>query len=145
MIDLFSAITTNFNPVNDGIVLIIFLGSIIVYSRSRIPQQTIKNLQDLSDSQILRINQQEASIAELKEGRVEDAKTIGKLQGQIESYKELPLQELANGIKEVAVSNKKILDTLQTTARINAEDRDVLTNQNKHIASEVDKRMDEKR
>lgn len=115
-------VSTTFNPVNDLVVLIAFVGGVIVYTHSRIPQQTIKNLQDLTDSQ-------SKSIAELKEARVEDAKLIGKLQGQVESYKELPLKELAEGIKQVASSNNEILLTLQTTAQINTEDRDMLTNQ----------------
>jgi hypothetical protein len=140
-------VSTTFNPINDILLLIVFVGGVIVYSRSRIPSQTIKNLQDLADSQT-------KTIAELKVARIEDAKAIGVLQGQVQSYKELPFEsfkDLSVGIKEVvkvskdnAVSNQKILEVLQVTARINAEDRNVLTNQNKHIATEVDKRMKKK-
>lgn len=141
-------VSTTFNPINDILLAIVFVGGIIVYSRSRIPAQTIKNLQDLVDSQT-------KTIAELKEARIEDAKAIGVLQGQVQSYKELPFEsfkDLSVGIKEVvkiskdnAQSNQQILQVLQATAKINAEDRDVLTNQNKHIAVEVDKRMGKKK
>lgn len=121
-------VTTNINPLNDILLAIAFVGGVIVYTRGRIPQQTIKNLQDLVDSQT-------KSIAELKESRIEDAKAIGTLQGQVKVYKELPLKSLADGIKEVAniskenaTSNQKILEVLTTTAAINAKDRVVLNN-----------------
>jgi hypothetical protein len=140
-----TGISTTFNPVNDLVVLIVFVGGVFAYARTRIPQQTIKNLQDLVASQT-------QSIAELKERGIEDAKAISKLEGQIAVYKELPLRELADGIKEVvkiskdnAISNQKILETLQSTAKINEEDRDVLTNQSKHIRDEVTKLMGKKK
>jgi hypothetical protein len=123
-------VSANFNPVNDVILLIVFVGGVVVYSRSRIPAQTIKNLQDLTDSQA-------KSIAELKEARIEDSRLIGELKGQLQAYKELPFEsfkDLSVGIKEVvkiskdnAHSNQLILESLLTTAKINAKDRDVLT------------------
>jgi hypothetical protein len=133
---------SDYGLIQDILLAVGLFGGIIIYRKQNIPQQTIKNLQDLTDSQT-------KSIAELKEARITDARTIGELQGQVKSYKELPLRELADGIKEVvnisrdnATSNQKILETLQTTAKINAEDRDVLTNQNLHIKTEVHREMD---
>lgn len=112
-------VVTNFNPINDVLLLIVFVGGVIAYSRSRIPSQTIKNLQDLADSQ-------GKSITELKEGRINDARIIGDLQGQVKVYKELPLRELAEGIKEIGNSNKLILQELQKTSIIASDDRDVV-------------------
>lgn len=119
-------ITTNINPVNDILLAIAFVGGVFIYTRGRIPQQTIKNLQDLADSQT-------KSITELKEGRIEDAKVMARLEGQLALYKELPLRELANGIKNVvriskdnADSNHKILNELKKSSIIAAEDRNVL-------------------
>lgn len=135
---------TDYGLIQDILLAVGLFGGVILYRKQNIPQQTIKNLQDLTDSQT-------KSIAELKEARIADARTIGELQGQVKSYKELPLRELADGIKEVvsisrdnATSNQKILETLQTTAKINAEDRNVLTNQNLHIKTEVNKLVEKK-
>lgn len=136
-------VTTNFNPINDIVLLVVFVGGVIVYAKSRIPRQTIKDLQ-------AHANAQDLTIKDLRDSKEQLIKAIGVLEGQVKTYKELPLQELANGINEVvkisrdnAESNQKILETLQATAAINAEDRDVLTNQNKHIKTEVHKIIDE--
>ncbi len=121
-------VTTNINPVNDILLLIAFVGGVFIYARGRIPQQTIKNLQDLVDSQ-------GRTILELKEARIEDAAKIGELTGIVQSYKELPFasfKDLAEGIQEVvkiskanteiskqnAHSNQLILETLQGSARL---------------------------
>jgi len=130
-----TGITTTFNPVNDGIILVLFIVGIIASARTRIPRQTIKDLESL-------VKAQGEKIRILEEGRITDTKTIGTLEGQVKTYKELPLIDLANGIKEVSQTNKQILETLQATAKINAEDRDVLTNQNLHIKTEVHREMD---
>ena len=136
-------VTTNFNPINDIVLLVVFVGGVIVYAKSRIPCQTIKDLQ-------AHANAQDLIIKDLRDSKEQLIKAIGVLEGQVKTYKELPLQELANGINEVvkisrdnAESNQRILETLQATAAINAEDRDVLTNQNKHIKTEVHKIIDE--
>lgn len=123
-------VSTTFNPINDLVVMVVFIGGVIAYSRGRIPQQTIKNLQDLTDAQAKSLIAQAKAIEELKDLRVADVKSIGRLEGQISLYKELPLRELAKGIKEVSDSNKQILTTLQATAKINAEDRSALVHQN---------------
>jgi len=62
---------------------------------------------------------------------------VVELVGQIIEGQKTAAKVLVKGDKEVAghVEDKRIIDE---------EDRDVLTNQNKHIATEVDKRMDEK-
>lgn len=95
---------------------------------------------------------------ELLEKHGQSIAEISKMQGQIDVLKSIPLvnidttlQKIAEFNEKLSISNDKIqqtndkiLATLTKTAEINAEDRDVLTNQNKHIATEVDKRMDEK-
>jgi di/tripeptidase len=137
----FATVTTNFNPVNDIILAVVFFGGTFVYARSRIPQQTIQNLQELVSAYEKRIKVLEDDLRTNNKLQFTTAAALAELQGQVKVYKELPLQELADGIKEVSDSNQKILETLQATSIINAEDRDVLTNQNKHIASEVKKAM----
>ena|SRR3990167_3152557 len=78
--------------------------------------------------------------AENKEWKVkhdDNARAISDLQGQIKILKSIPLAEIASGLKAVGTSNAAILRSLKKTAVIAAEDRDVLTNQNKHIRDEV--------
>jgi hypothetical protein len=131
------------------------IGGAVLVLKSRIPQLTIKNLEQLNNTYEKRITALETKLKEDAQLHVSNAKAIANLQGQIKIYKELPLQELATGIDKVsenllqvvsiskdnATSNQKILETLRATSIINAEDRDVLTNQNKHIRDEVHKEM----
>ena len=74
---------------------------------------------------------------------------IAKLQGKVDTLTAVPLRsidvslkELLQSTKENAESNKAILAQLKATATIAAEDRDVLTNQDVHIKTEVHKIMD---
>lgn len=112
-------VSTTFNPVNDILIAIGFVVTVIVASRNQIPRQTVKDLQSL-------VTAQETRIKVLEDGRLRDTETIGTLKGQVQTYKELPLQELAKGILEVSESNKQILATLQNSAEINAQDRKAL-------------------
>jgi hypothetical protein len=156
----------NGQAIQDLVVLGMFVVGILVAYKisksSRLPADTIKNLKESNESLIGLNATREAEIKKLaEEVHANDAahseevlklnKEISVLEGQIKVYKELPLRELADGIKEVvklsrdnANINKQVLEVLSKKAEIDAEDRDVLTNQNKHIASEVDRRMDQK-
>lgn len=125
----------------DVIAGIVFVGGIVVYARGRIPQQTIKNLSVLTDTYEKRIKALEDELRQNHQLQLKNVAAIGELQGQVNVYKELPLQELADGIKKVADSNDEILGQLKITANIAAEDRDVLTNQDVHIRTEVQKEM----
>ena len=140
----------NSQYVQDVVALIVLIGGIVVYSKGRVPQQTIKNLSQVNESYIALNQTLQDRIANLEKQREvdtnlhgENTKAIARLQGQIDLYKELPLRELAEGIKYNNEISNKILDTLKTTAKINAEDRDVLTNQNLHIKTEVHKIMEQ--
>lgn len=116
-----------------GIVAtIMVIGGAIMAVRSQVPKQTIANLKELSDSQA-------KLIAELRQSQLDNVKAIGELRGELQSYKDLPFasfKDLADGIKQVvaisqsnADSNLKILQVLQNTSAINAQDRETLTHQ----------------
>ncbi len=134
----------NSQLIQDVVAGIVLIGGIIVYSRGRIPQQTIKNLTSLTDTYEKRIKALEDELKDNHTLQIQNVAAIADLQGQVKVYKELPLQELADGIKKVSDSNEKILKVLQDTSEINAQDRDVLTNQNLHITTEVDRIMKHK-
>lgn len=147
--------TINGQTVQDVLIAIGLLGGTLLYYKGRVPQQTIKNLTEVNASYVelnstyeKRIKALELQAQDDKSKHLENTKSIARLQGQIDLYKELPLRELADGIKEVAIltkdnaeSNKAILNQLKATAGIAAEDRSVLTNSDKHIHDEVQKAL----
>ena len=144
-----STFSSDYGLIQDILIAIGLFGGIFLYRKGSTPQKNIQNLTSLTDTYEKRIRALEDEIKSNHKIQLENVAAISDLQGQVKVYKELPLQTLADGIKEVvtiskdnATSNKAILQVLQKTAKINAEDRDMLTNQNKHIATEVDKRMD---
>lgn len=87
------------------------------------------------------LHQLKEEIATCEAKHQDSQKAIHRLQGQIDVLQNIPLKDINRDIASIEKTNKQILDTLQTTSKINTEDRDVLTNQNKHIATEVDKQM----
>lgn len=151
----------NSQTIQDLIVGGMFIVGILVTYRisksSKLPADTIKNLKESNESLIGLNATRESEIKKLAEEvhannatHAEEVlklnKEISELMGQIKVYKELPLRELADGIKEVvnlsrdnANTNKQVLAVLSNKAVIDAEDRDVLTNSNKHIRDEVHK------
>ena len=100
---------------------------------SRIPKQTITNYEQLSVAQEKRIAALEEQSKVDHKNHLESIKAIADLQGQIKVYKELPLQEMAkamqdisDGNKAIAESNRQILISLQSSAMIASEDRSTL-------------------
>jgi hypothetical protein len=108
---------------------------------SRIPKQTIANYKDLvatiekqriadkeeSDKRIKALEDQKE---EDRKQHIEQVKAIAELQGQIKVYKELPLQDMALAMKTMAKASEvnaeysqQILETLQKSAVIAAEDK----------------------
>ena len=108
------------------------VGSILALF-SRIPKQTITNYEQLSVAQEKRIAALEEQSKVDHKNHLENIKAIADLQGQIKVYKELPLQEMAkamqdisDGNKAIAESNRQILLSLQRSAMIASEDRSTL-------------------
>ena len=96
-------------------------------NKAKIPQQTIQNLEESNKSYIeldkarqgklteLETRLQEALDAHANE-KIEWKEAIADLNGQIKVYKELPLRELADGIKAVQEINNKILQRMEDSA-----------------------------
>lgn len=110
----------------------LLVGSILALF-SRIPKQTITNYEQLSVAQEKRIKALEDQSKIDHKNHLENIKAIADLQGQIKVYKELPLQEMAkamqdisDGNKAIAESNRQILISLQSSAMIASEDRSTL-------------------
>ena len=120
--------TINGQTIQDILIAIALIGGVFVYARGRIPQQTIKNLAESNKSYVTLDLARQTSIKNLElqiksvidkhnEERLELNKAIADLQGQVKVYKELPLRELADGIKDVVIGNKAILNVLQKSAK----------------------------
>lgn len=126
--------------------LIAVLASAFVVYRSTITKTTISEQKGLIEILTHSRNESDKKVGRLEIESVSLSKSLHTMQGQIDLLKDIPLatidlslKELAKLNKEQADSNYQILQTLKKTAKIDAEDRDVLTNQNKHIRDEVKK------
>ena len=62
----------------------------------------------------------ESDLADEKRARAESEKTISNLEGKLQSYKEIPLQQISTSLVKLAESNQQILTTLKQSAIIAA-------------------------
>ncbi len=88
--------------------------SSIFYLRSQLPKQTIQNQKELIETYEKRLKALEDQAEQDKKQHIENVKAIAELQGQIKVYKELPLQSLADSMKEIANTQRIILTVLQS-------------------------------
>lgn len=121
--------------------IIFVIAGVAFFGWFNIVKETNKLLREQND-ELRKTNE------ELTKDKIQIVKEMAAMQGQIDVLKSIPLvnidttlKEIASFNKSLAQSNKEILNQLKNTAKIAAEDRDVLTNQNKHIAIEVGKEM----
>lgn len=69
--------------------------------------------------------QNEREIAQKQ--HLENQKSISNLEGQLATYKEIPLKSIANSLEAIpklVISNQYILDTLRGSAKIAKDDRE---------------------
>jgi hypothetical protein len=78
--------------------------------RAKIPKQTIADQKELIDTYEKRLKSLENQREDDRHQHIENVKAIAELQGQINVYKELPLQQLADTMREIAQAQKSILD-----------------------------------
>lgn len=94
----------------------------IIFSRVK-----TENLSDLKD----RVEILEKEREEARQQHIENQKAIANLEGQLATYKEIPLKSIANSLeeltrnsKETSDSNALILKTLEKSALIKQQDSD---------------------
>lgn len=102
----------------------------LLYARSKVPTQTIVNYKLLTESQEKRIKALEDQSKADQKNHLDNVKALADLQGQIKVYKELPLQEMASAMQKIsavneviAESNKKILERLDSSAHLLADEK----------------------
>lgn len=64
-------------------------------------ETTIKSYEDVVKGQNSKISLQADEIRELRQAHNQSMQEIGKLQGELKSYRELPLQQLSENLKVV--------------------------------------------
>lgn len=97
------------------------VGAILVLA-SRVKTENLKDLKE-------RVEILEREREEARQQHLENQKAIANLEGQLSTYKEIPLKQIAGSLTELSKSNDKILTVLQNSAVIAAKDRDVLVGQ----------------
>lgn len=70
------------------------------------------NLNDLKE----RVDILEKERDEARKQHLENQKAIANLEGQLATYKEIPLKSIAKSLDELSTSNGKILDRLENSA-----------------------------
>jgi len=132
----------------------IFFSNISIQNRTA-ATELIANLQKLRDSDKEELNKQLSELKnqlnDMEDRRKEDLQSIAHLQGQLDTYKDLPLREWADTMKVIATtnsntemqlniiasSNKDILTVLQGSALLAAKDRNTLLNQSQTIQEQT--------
>lgn len=92
--------------------------SSVLAIRSQLPKQTIANQKELIDTYEKRLKALEDQAETDKKQHLENVKAIADLQGQIKVYKEIPLQSIADSMKELAATNRQILALLPTATEV---------------------------
>jgi chromosome segregation ATPase len=72
------------------------------------------NIKALQDQAVIL----KGELEKAEKSRIELNISIGNLQGKLESYKEIPLQEISRSLAKLATSNQDILTTLKNSAII---------------------------
>jgi len=137
--------------IQDILITIGLVGGIIVYSRGRIPQQTIKNLEESNKSYTELDKARQANIDALevkvqnvitahREEVLQLTKTLADLQGQIKVYKELPLQQLAEGMRDVVNGNRQIVTLLTNSATRLVKDTANAASEVAHVKEDLAKK-----
>lgn len=91
------------------------------------------NLNDLKE----RVGILEKEREESRTQHLENQKAISNLEGQLKTYKEIPLKQIANSLTQLSSSNEQIINVLQGSALIAANDRDILTGSGNQTVKEM--------
>ncbi len=90
----------------EGLLVVIGVAG-VVYAvfKSQTTKQTISSQKELIETLTTQIH-------ELRTLHLENEKAIAKLSGQLEVYKEIPLKEIGESLKQLSETQKKILSKI---------------------------------
>ena len=100
---------TNFNLIRDIIGFGALVAGAVLILMSKVKTD---NLNDLKE----RVAILEQEREEARKQHVENQKAIAHLEGQLATYKEIPLKSIAKSLDELSKSNGKILSRLEKRA-----------------------------
>lgn len=87
----------------EALVVVAGLGAIVVaVFKSKTTAATIEQQRELIAAQKERLDL-------LEKQHIENAQAIGQLQGEVNAYKKIPLENIAKSIKDIATTNSEIL------------------------------------
>ncbi len=114
--------------------LALVVGAVLVL-RSRVKTENLKDLKERVE-----ILEKEREYARTQ--HIENQKAIANLEGQLATYREIPLKSIAHSLDELSISNGRILKVLDNSSIIAAKDRDTLLNPEQNITTQnVDKQI----
>ncbi len=122
----------SFNLARDILAYASLVAGAFLVLASRIKSENLKDLKD-------RVDILENALNSAKSDHIESLKAIANLEGQLSTYKEIPLKQIANSLTELSGSNAKILTVLEGSALIAAKDRDVLVGKGseQHVETQI--------
>jgi hypothetical protein len=118
----FANITGNLNLALNAITVVVLFVAALFATRSKVKKDNYNDLKERVD--ILEKERDEARIQHL-----ENQKAIANLEGQLKTYKEIPLKQIATSLSELSLSNGQILSVLQNSANVAAKDKAELATQ----------------
>lgn len=83
---------------------------------SRVKNENLKDLQER-----VKILEAERNLAQQQ--HLENQKAISNLEGQLATYKEIPLKSIASSLEKLSISNVEILAILQSSAIISQKEK----------------------
>lgn len=98
----------NFRDISGYLALV---GGAYLILKSKVKTDNLKDLKD-------RVEILEKEREEARKQHLENQKAIANLEGQLSTYKEIPLKQIAASLSELSLSNNKILSTLEHSAII---------------------------
>jgi len=116
-----------------NVITLVALGVVGYYGmRSKVKNDNLKDLKDRV--LILETERDEARLQHL-----ENQKAIANLEGQLKTYKDIPLRRIDVSLAALADSNSRIVQILEASSIIAATDRDALLNPtgNQHIDTQT--------
>lgn len=104
--------TESYLKIAEAVVFMTGLAAIIFsVFKSQTTKETIRQQNEL-------INAQKERLDLLEKQHIENVKAIGALQGEINAYKKIPLDNIAKSLKQIAETNKHILQLIDNNKEV---------------------------
>jgi hypothetical protein len=107
----------HFTLFRDVIAYVALAGGAILMLLSRVKNENLKDLKERVE-----ILEKERTYAH--EQHLENQKAISNLEGQLKTYKEIPLTKIADSLESLAVSNNEIRDTIKNSGGMLVQTKD---------------------